>query len=270
MNNNSSCLNMWLYSIVRIPPQVVYPLDKRYRGREKKNRNRPARLVNVRIRPGPRGKPGGAVEFLGRPNSYVQIPNRPRGRLDTVNSITLLAWVLHKGRSGPIIHYKTNGWGPHLWMVGPRKLFVRFTNRRNLRGTRYLISSRYFRPRRWNFVGATYNGRNGIAKLFINNRFVTSKRVGRFKLATQFAVRLGARRGDRRSFRGRIACVQIYNRALTNRQIKRRRNMCFRGKRYQGYRGLDWRSFGFIGVGLGSFCYKDKNIVLIVWFVLIT
>ena len=214
-------------------PRVVYPLNKKYRGREKKNRNRPARLVNVRIRPGPRGKPGGAVEFLGRPNSYVQIPNRPRGRLDTVNSITLLAWVLHKGRSGPIIHYKTNGWGPHLWMVGPRKLFVRFTNRRNLRGGKYLIANpRYFRPRRWNFVGATYNGRNGIAKLFINNRFVVSKRVGRFRLATQYPVRLGVKIGDRRYFKGRIACVQIYNRALSARMIRRVRKRCFKQREF--------------------------------------
>jgi len=83
-------------------------------------------------------------------------------------------------------------------------------------------------PRRWQFVGATYNGRTGRAKLFVNRRFTGSKYIGRIRLATNYPARMGARIGDRRYFRGRISCMQVYDRALTTRQILRRKRRCFR------------------------------------------
>ena len=83
-------------------------------------------------------------------------------------------------------------------------------------------------PRRWQFVGATYNGRTGRAKLFVNRRFTGSKFIGRIRLATNYPARMGARIGDRRYFRGRISCMQVYDTALTTRQILRRKRRCFR------------------------------------------
>ena len=219
------------YLFLGVRPRAVYPLNKIYGRREKTSRNRPARFSGVRFASGPRGKPGQSVQFYGRPNSYVELPNRRGGRLDTTKSITLLAYVLHQGRSGPIIQYHPGAWGVHLWMISPTKLFVRFTKRRGLRFTSPLISTRYFRRGRFNWVGATYNQRTGIAKLFINKRFVARRRIGRIYLSTQYHVRLGARRGDRRYFRGRITCAQFYDKALTARQIRQSRRRCFRPRK---------------------------------------
>ena len=210
---------------------AVYPLSSSTGGRDVSiNGNSPGRRVHVRYTTGPDGVRGTATTFYGRSNSYIQFPNR--GRLDTKLSITLLAWIKHYGRAGPIFNYMPNGWGVHFWMVAPRTLFARFTRRRGRRFTR-AVSSRTVRYRTWEYVGATYDYRSGIARLFVRNRFVASQRIGRIKLATNYPVRMGARIGDGRYFRGGISCLQVYKKALTAGQIIARRTRCFkRGKAY--------------------------------------
>ena len=180
--------------------------------------------MNVRPAPGPDGKSGGSFQFFGRPNSYIEFPNR--GKIDTKGSTTLLAWVYHEGRGGPIFNYKRNGWGVHFWMISSRTIFVSFM-RRTLTATKTL-SSKAVAPMRWQFVGATYDRKTGIAKLFVNSRFTAMTYIGRFRLATNYPARMGARIGDGRYFRGRISCMQIYTKALTARQILRRKKRCLR------------------------------------------
>ena len=204
----------------------MYPLSARTGGRDISRYRNPSGIVrSVRLAPGPDGRPRGSYYFYGRHSSYIQFPNR--GRLDTKRSITLLAWIYHQGRAGPIFNYMPNGWGVHFWMVSPKMLFARFTKRRGRRFSR-AVMSRTVTPNRWQFVGATYDSRTGRAKLFVNNRFTVNLYVGRFRLATNYPVRMGARIGDRRYFRGRISCMQVFDRALTRRQILRRKRKCFR------------------------------------------
>lgn len=57
----------------------------------------------------------------------MEIPND--GKLDTQNSMTILANVYPTGSGGPILNYKTNGWGVHLWQFESTELFVRFVHR---------------------------------------------------------------------------------------------------------------------------------------------
>ena len=210
----------------------MFPLNGQTRGKDiSVYRNRGARLSGVRFTKGPDGTPDGAVQLFGRPNSYIQFPNRPRGKLDAYKSITLLAWIYHEGRAGPIFNYNIRGWGSHFWMTGPRTLFARFMPRRGRKMPAAVVSRRV-KHRKWQFVGASYDYRTGIAKLWLNGNMVAKKRVGRFLLATNKAVRMGARIGDRRYFKGRIACMQVYNKALTARQIAARRLRCFRSKRH--------------------------------------
>lgn len=205
---------------------AVYPLTYRTRTRDVSLFGNPAGFArNVRFAPGPDKKPYGSYQFLGRPDSYIEFPNR--GKIDTKRSITLLAWIYHQGQAGPIFNYKPNGWGVHFWMVSPRTLFVRFTRRGRLRSTKSVMSRRVL-PGRWQFVGASYNQRTGQAKLFVNGRFTATTYIGRIRLATNYPVRMGARVGDRRYFKGRISCMQVYDRALTAKQILRRKTRCFR------------------------------------------
>ncbi len=57
----------------------------------------------------------------------MEIPND--GKLDTQNSMTILANVYPTGSGGPILNYKTDGWGVHLWQFESNELFVRFVHR---------------------------------------------------------------------------------------------------------------------------------------------
>ena len=69
---------------------------------------------------------GGAYEFKGTADSFVEIPND--GKLDTQNSMTILANIYPSGSGGPILNYKTDGWGVHLWQFESTELFVRFVH----------------------------------------------------------------------------------------------------------------------------------------------
>ena len=205
---------------------AIYPLNGGVRGRDiSLSKNPPGILRNVRTAPGPDGTRDGSFQFQGRSTSYIYFPNR--GKLDTRRSITLMAWIYHEGRAGPIFNYMPNGWGVHFWMISPRTLFVRFTRRRGRSFTKAVISRRVG-PRRWQLVAATYNHRSGRAKLFVQNRFVARKYIGRIRLATNYPVRVGARIGDRRYYRGRISCMQVYPLSLKAKQINERKKRCFR------------------------------------------
>ena len=203
---------------------AVYALDGVRRGKDiSRNRNPKAILIGVRPAPGPDGRRDGSLRFYGRRNSYVVLPNT--GRLDARYSITILVWVFHEGVAGPIFNYNPRGFGVHLWMTGRRELFVRFVRRSRQFTT--AIKSRRIKYKAWNYVGATYDERTGRATLFINSRAVAYRRIGRIQLSTNYRIRLGARIGDRRYFRGRLFCAQIYSVALSRKQVDEAKRKCF-------------------------------------------
>ena len=65
----------------------------------------------VRKAPGVDGDLQGALELQGTPDSYIEIPNKPGGALDTRHSITVLAFVYPTGIIGPILSYGKDGTG---------------------------------------------------------------------------------------------------------------------------------------------------------------
>ena len=163
----------------------------------------------------------------------MEIRNRPGGPLDVDargGSITMAAWVFNKGVAGPIFNYNPRGRGVRLWFITPKTLFVGLSMRGRRRRFTGTLATRQNIRFGWNFVAATYRRRTGRARLFVNNKFVARKRIGRIRLATNFDVRLGAVSGDRRYFRGMIACAQFFSKALSARQLRYRSKKCFRGK----------------------------------------
>ena len=217
-------------TVIRL--MAVYPLNSRTAGRDvsrRRRRNPNAVLGYVRSAPGPDGTRDGSYQFYGQRNSYILFPNR-RG-LDTIYSITLAAWIYPEGRAGPIFNYLPNGKGVRFSMKTPTTLFVHFT-RRDGRGSTPALESRSVRPYKWQFVAATYNGKTGMAKLFVNGRFTTRKFIGRIRLATNYPVRMGARTGDRRYFKGRISCMQVYNGPLSRSQLNSKSRRCFRKSKF--------------------------------------
>ena len=210
-------------------PVAVYPLSRETKGKDRTKTNRPGELKNIGFARGPFGKPGTAIKFKGRANSFILFPNK-KGGLDTKNAITILAWVKPKGATGPIFNYHPNAWGVHLWIIRGRGLFVRYTRRKDRKSSPHLVSYKIKRNR-WNYIGTTYDRRTGIASLFINRRPVVRRFVGKFPLSTQFPVRMGTRQNDKRFFKGSISCLQVFNVALRSNQILAQRNECLKKRR---------------------------------------
>lgn len=203
---------------------IIYPLDGPRSGRDiSRSKNPNAKRRGVSFGPGPDGRRRGSTRFTGRKYSYVEVPYTRK--IDAKNSMTILAWIYHTGNSGPIVNYNRRGWGVHFWMVGRRKLFVRFVTRRRKMTAPVVSNKVNFKA--WNYVGATYDKRTGVAKLYINSVPVASRRIGKFSLATNYPIRIGAQDGDGRRFKGRIFCVQVYGTALNSKQMRKLSRKCF-------------------------------------------
>ena len=204
---------------VSIPdPVAFYPLNGQYGTRAIANRQPQGTPVGVTQAAGPDGKAGGSYQFTGQAKSYIQFPNN--GGLDTERSITMLCWLYPQNTDGPIFNYKTTGsWGVHMWVVSG-KLFARFT-KRNYQFTQGLVTSQSLELNQWQYVGASYDHNTGVASLWLDGQQVVQTNIGAgLTLGTQDDVRMGAKDGDGRYFKGRIAAMQIYNVAFTEEQVK--------------------------------------------------
>ncbi|XP_022799604.1 uncharacterized protein LOC111337536 isoform X3 [Stylophora pistillata] len=196
-------------------PVGLYPLNKEFGSKDAGPNHENGVLSNVELASGPDGHDDGAYEFKGTADSFVEIPND--GKMDTQNSMTILANIYPTGSGGPILNYKTDGWGVHLWQFESTELFVRFVHRNGV--FHKPIASRVLLLNEWNQVGATYDNTTGVAQLWHNGKMVKSRNIGQIKLATQYPIRIGARDGDDRRFAGKISCLQIYDKALDEQQI---------------------------------------------------
>ena len=222
LHNYLTIFSLFLLSDVvamrRIPdPIALYPLNNQYKTRELENRQPQGTPVGVTLAAGPNGKAGGSYQFTGQANSYIEFPNN--GGLDTERSITMLCWLYPQSTDGPIFNYKTSGlWGVHMWMV-LGKLFARFT-KRNYQFTQPLITCKPLSLNQWQFIGASYDYNTGVTSLWLDGQRAVQTNIGAgLTLATQDNVRMGAKEGVRWYFRGRIAAMQIYDVALTKRQV---------------------------------------------------
>ena len=133
--------------------------------------------------------------------------------------MTMLCWVSYDGKDGPLFNYeKSSTFGVNLWVANGWKLYVLFVKRDYSSGNDLWHGSLVGG---WNFVGASYDRSSGEAKLWVNGAVVQTLNIGAgLELATQDSIRMGVKTGDGRYFKGRIAQMRIYNRALSQEQIQ--------------------------------------------------
>ena len=213
------------FSVIRRGAVAVYQLNSASKNRDISGYvNPPATFVGVYYARGPDNHPKGALSFRGRRNSYVLIPNN--GCLDTRFSLTIIMWVYPES-SGPLLHFNPKGWGVHVWIISQFRLFARFVPRS---GKSVTAVYKRIKPRQWNYIAASYDRRTGLATLWLDSLPIIQRRIGRFRLglATNYPIVIGSKPGDRRKFRGRIACVQMYNYAMSAAQIRSKKKRCFR------------------------------------------
>ena len=204
----------------------LYPFDPISKGRDVSPNKAPnAKFINVALTQGPDGRANSAVKFFGLPNSYVQIPNN--GKLRANRALSMFAWIKPQGNAGPIINYNVGpSWETHLWLKNPRTLLARFVKIGGVFTP--AVTKTALRQNAWSFVGATYDG--NFARLWVNGKNLATRKIPRIRLSTFGPIRIGAKIGDPRYFKGAVACVQLYRVALNKKQIKRAMKGCMRRK----------------------------------------
>lgn len=138
--------------------------------------------------------------------------------------MTMLAWVFPENANGPIFNYGTNYYGVHFW-VADNKLFSRFVTRAGI--TTPFLRGSTLNLNAWNFVGMSYDNETGDQKHWVEGKVYDVQNIGTFELNTQAAVRMGVLTGNNRVFKGRISCMQVYDKALTEKEVHAVRGLCF-------------------------------------------
>ena len=202
----------------------LYPFNPISRGRDMSPNKAPgAKFSNVGLTKGPDGLPSSSVELRGVSNSFIQIPNQ--GKLRATSVISIFAWIKPNGISGPIVNYGVGpAWETHLWLLNSKTLFARYVKVGGALTSP--VSKSVLRRNAWSFVGTSYDGT--YARLWVNARNVATRKIGRIGLSTNGPIRIGAKIGDPRYYKGAIACVQLYRFALHQKQVERAMKQCIR------------------------------------------
>ncbi|XP_019637925.1 PREDICTED: uncharacterized protein LOC109480218 [Branchiostoma belcheri] len=209
-------------------PVAVWPLNAKYGSSDATGNGNDGTATGTQLAPGPYGNSDGAFLFSGTSDSYIDIPNN--GQLDVQYAYTILAHVYHTGQAGPIFNYigqpwLSAGWAVHLWQTAAHGLFMRPVGRDG-QFVAGVSAPGVLELNAWNYVGGTYDSNTGVASVWNNGKLVGLKRTEVPSVATEGAVRVAVRDGDGRYFVGRIACIQLYNYAMTSEEIVAARNLC--------------------------------------------
>jgi hypothetical protein len=180
------------------------------------------------------GKKAEAFAFNGA-NSYMTVPTlvpaKPGHHLSLTN-FTFTAWINPQDLSyGPILEYGASREpaGVHLWIGAgygvplPGSLLL---NVRDWFGNNHsLLVSDVIPSNQWSFVAGTFDGTNGLAKLYLNGNEIDSQNFGSIIPRTDRPLTIGRRdpssldAGAGAHFKGRMDEIQVYNRALSAAEI---------------------------------------------------
>ena len=212
------------FSPVPVPdPLALFPLNISYGTKEINNRTLKGNAEGITLAQGPDGKAKGSYEFKGNKNSFIEFPNSDKS-LHVRYSMTMLCWLNYSGQGGPIFKYETSENRIKKTHLSERvslgvykgKLFAHFTTHSPSGKATSMNTSV---AGGWKFVGASYNHTSGEVKLWVDGVMVYEEMIAvGLTLNTQTSVRMGG--SHQRSFKGRIAQMQVYNLVLTQEQIR--------------------------------------------------
>lgn len=186
----------------------------------------------MQLATGPDGGTGGSYQFSGNDNSFIEFPNN--GGLDTRYSMTFLAWIYHEQVKGSIFHFAQKGFGSGVrFFINDKDRFGALLQRGDNFTTIKLTKSKILEPRTWHFVGTTFDFTSGELRIWINGSKENGKWVEEpVEISTQLNVIMGAFSGNSGNsgnsgyFKGRISCVQLYDRVLSEQEIDEAKSLC--------------------------------------------
>ena len=246
-------VNFRLSFSVPLSPVAFFPLNGQYETTDiSHSSNPPGKASGVELAPGPDGSAGGSYQFSGNLTSLIEFPNN--GGLDTRYSMTFLAWMYHEQTDGPIFYFSGPGSGTR-FLYREERFFVLLlsSNLTVIEG----LQSALLKPKTWHFVGASYSYVDREFMLWINGSLHKNKAIAwPTELATQQNVIMGATSDGPGTFKGRISCVQLYDRVLTELEVEDAKHSCFTaGEKFHSI-------FGFLLYNIHLFGYINLDFFL--------
>ena len=170
---------------------------------------------NTVIVSGPENTENGATMFTGAAESQVKIENIEK--LDTKYSLSIFLNV-YVEESGSVVNFGTDrGMGLYYDKANGEIVF-----RVVKRNTTDLIAEVKAKvdAKKWYHVGGTYDYNTGKTYLYIDSKQeAVSDTPKQDMLATDSTIYLGAIAGVTNKFKGRISCVQIFDRAVEKAEL---------------------------------------------------
>lgn len=219
----------------------MYPLNDKGLARDISGNSNPNGTThNVQEADGPFERET-SIEFDGTSSSYISISHN--GDLSMGASFSILVWI-----------YKTPIWGIGGYIATFESDNEAFSGLQfygtslinSVVGKLHFPSSgetvevgnfkfMFFNSGFWQHVALIYNYNSGYASLYVNKVLFDNKFVGSKMVGTSGEVIVG------KSFRGRIACLQLYRRPLLLEHVEEAKDKCYRGS--QGMFAINNRSF---------------------------
>ena len=170
---------------------------------------------NTIIVSGPDNTENGATMFTGAVESQVKIKNI--AKLDTKYSLSIFLNV-YVEESGPVVNYGIDR-GVGLYYDKTNGEIVFRVVKRNTTDLIAEVKAKVV-AKKWYHVGGTYDYNTGKTYLYIDSKQVAvSDTHKQDMLATDSTIYLGAIAGVTDKFKGRVSCLQIFDRAVEEAEI---------------------------------------------------
>ena len=167
------------------------------------------------------GKFNYALEFDGS-DDYVEVPDS--SSLNLTEEVTIEAWVNWRGAGDSWQTIVAKG----IYPSSSNESYALFINRDGkyvcfvlTTDTRHYFSSplNSVPVGMWFHVMATYNGTDGVAKIYLNARLVATETLSGSLLTNDQSLRIGHREGSNHYFNGTLDKVRIGNKAAIPHKI---------------------------------------------------
>ncbi|XP_028519615.1 uromodulin-like [Exaiptasia diaphana] len=145
--------------------------------------------------------------------------------------MSFFTWIYNQGTYGPILNYETdvNKWGLHVFIHSPSIFYAALNTRDNANDFSVVKIEDTIAKNAWTFVGFTYDYNAGKVRLYIDGILKKEADSPKNELNTNFKIQIGGTKYGHsadKAFPGRLSCLQIYNVALTNAQVKYIQRYC--------------------------------------------
>ena len=197
--------------------------------------------VGTSVVAGPGGARRGATAFAGAAGSAASIGGGGDG-LDTTYSLSLVVNVYLEG-AGPLVVYGEDAAGTGLWYTGSQLRFAATQRTGNATAggatPRRLELTAGVAAARWYRVAVTYDHNTGKAALYVDGVVVAvGVNAFRFEVDTDRDVHVASYDGAVAHFRGRVACLQVFDRPVDPSELDELSNCPIGRRAARGGRGM--------------------------------